>query len=307
MFPTDLIRALQITLQILRKLKWVFVAALYYSAYSASLELHDFRLMLALLPLILLSCHAYVADRGREEKGFDDFKGDRLFFRYKELIYYATISVPVKEEWSFAATQVSSSTLRAALAQSVMARLPSDSVQVLASKTVKDLESNQQKDFTRVLIRSTQGSSVIFFVHYAAFGHTITAHHFTYLRGAYSTWDVVKFVIASPLTIWFWGVPWLLNRYSIIAPMSRFRQNSFDGIDLMTMYKVVHRVILEETLKLLRTAGLLTDEIERAIHFHISNVQNSQNISVSNSSSVSLGNVSQAVPAKPAAAQPVPA
>jgi hypothetical protein len=302
-FPTDIIRTLQVTIQFLRKLKWVFVIGLYYMAYGASVAIQDFRLVLALLPLLLLSALAYYADQRREEHGFDDFRGDRLFFRYGELIYWAVISIPVSNQWSFEATTVSASTLRAALAQHIVQRLPPEATQVLANKLVTDLSTGQQKEFSRVRLYSTQGSSVTFIIHYAAFGHTITAQYFTYIRGAHRIWDAVKFIVAGPLTIWLWGIPWLLNRRSILADMSHFRRNSFDGIEVTTILEVAHRVIFEETKKLLEAAKLLTPALEQAINYHINN---SQTFTV-NAQSASFRDINQTTTNAPSKSQPAAA
>jgi hypothetical protein len=100
---------------------------------------------------------------------------------------------------------------------------------------------------------------------YASFGRTITAQYFTYVRGAHSDFDVMKFILLSPFTIWFWGGSWLLNRYSIIAQLSQFRVSSFEGIDLRTVYSLTNAVVFDETEKLLTEAGLITEAIMSVI------------------------------------------
>jgi hypothetical protein len=136
---------------------------------------------------------------------------------------------------------------------------------------VKDNSTGEQKEFLRVCVRSRFGSMLTHFVHYASYGKTITTHYFTYVRGTHSDWDVVKFVLLSPFTIWFWGGSWLLNRYSVISHLSVYRASSFDGIDLVTMYCLTNRAVYEETESLLTEAGLITEEIRQIIHGNIYN------------------------------------
>jgi hypothetical protein len=311
MFPDDLTRYILLAIQVLRRLKWLFVAGYYYSTWFAILAFHDFRLLVAPLLLLAVPSIAYLRDRQREEHAMDDFKGSRLFFRYGQLLYRAVISIPVRDDWSFQATQVSAQTLRATLAQRIVGRLPAESVQVIGDKVITDLQTGEQKKFIRVWVRSSFGSMVTFFVHYAVFGHTITAHYYTYRRGAHHDWDAIKFILASPLTIWFWIIPWLRNRYSIIASSSHFRESSFDEIDLLTMLCVVHRVVFGETEKMLEEAHLLTEEIRQQIHNHINNYNQ---IGISGSSNVNIGNgnvvrapapAPQPAQARPAARPPI--
>jgi len=304
MFPTDIIRTLQLTIQVLRRLKWVFIFLFYSGAFWMAAESHDPRYLLLIVPPVLLSSLAYVRDKEREKHGMDDFRGDWLFFRYGEPIFWAVLSIPVNDSWSFAATHTSAMTLRMTLAEHIAGRLPVDAVQVISKKVITDRQSKEQKEFTRVVVRSRFGSQVTFFIHYAAFGHTITAQYFVYRRGAQSEWEAVKFIFASPLTIWFWGIAWLRNRYSVVTNISPFRKSSFDVIDLDTMYQVTRRTVWEETRRVLQMAGLLTEEIRQAIQYHITNVQNP--LFVSNST---VGNVSQLAtgPQLPAAQQPAPA
>jgi len=305
-FNDELIKYLLLAIRVLRRLKWIFVVAYYYSTWFTVMMLHDFRFFLGPLLFIAVAGIAYVKDRQREELAMDDFKGSRLFFRYGELVYRTVISIPVRDEWSFQATQVSAQTLRATLAQHIAGRLPAESVQVIGDKVITDLQTGEQKKFIRVWVRSPFGSMVTFFVHYAVFGHTITAHYYTYLRGAHHTWDAVKFILASPLTIWFWLIPWLRNRYSITASSSHFRESSFDDIDILTMSCVTHRVVFGETEKMLEEANLLTEVIRQQIQ----SITNHNYIKISGSSSFnigdgnvvrSLGPAPQAVQARPAA------
>jgi hypothetical protein len=294
----------QLSAKALQVLRWILVAA-FYGAALFGLKIAEENdsaqgrlLFVLLLSPIALTCFAQAQDLRRDEAGMDDFHGDWLFFRYGDLINWMTLSIPVQTDWSFKTTFDSAQASRAALAQRIAGRVPPEAVHVIDPKAVTDLESEETKHFTRVRVRSRFGSSVTFFIHYAVFGHTITSHYFTYRRGTYGTWDVVKFILASPLTIWFWGLPWLTNRYSIIAAISQFRDSSFDAIDLETMYKVTHRVIFEETEAILREAGLLTEEIAQVINYQIANGGTLQNFQVVNSPNATVKDITQSAQQK---------
>lgn len=284
----DTMQAWSLTLQVLRRLKWLFVGI----AYLALFDVLGFKALIIFIPCFVLSACAYMGDKTRENHSMDDFSGGRLFFRYGLTVDSTYIPIPVDRKWGFEETQSYAQKLRLSLAQRLAARLPESLAQVLGAVVVKDRDTGEQKEFLRVCVRSRFGSLLTHFVHYASYGQTITAHYFTYVRGIHNDLDVLKFVILSPFTLWSWGVPWLLNRYSIISHLSVYRASSFDGIDMRTMYCLTNKVVYEETEKLLTEAGLITEEIRQVIYNNIYN-NNQQNISISHSSGVTLGSVRQ--------------
>lgn len=285
--------------------QWFFLA-LYYSfligAVGFQYQMGDypsaFMTVAPTIVFIALAIVAFEQDKKRDTLGLDDFRDGRLFFRYGQEVDYVAIPIPVKEQWGFKETSISAETLRTTLAERICARLPYESVQVIGRKIIADLETGEQKEFTRISIRSAFGSSVTMFLHYAAFGQTITAHYFTYRRGIYTIWALIKFALASPFTLWFWGIPWLLNRHSLVSRISDFRSSSFDAIDLQTMYGVAHRVVYEETAEALEEVGLLTEALKQIININIQSVRNLQNLSIINSpgAQVSGSNVASDMP-----------
>src|SRR5436305_840497 len=239
--------------QAMRRLKWLYVALAYVSLF----DIFEVKALFIIVPCLVLSSCAFMADKTRESQSMDDFSGGRLFFRYGHQTDYTNISIPIDRKWDFEKTLSYAQELRSSLAQRLAARLPSELVQVLGDVVVCDRGTREQKEFLRVCVRSRFGSMLTHFVHYASFGQTITAHYFTFIRGTYNELDVIKFVLLSPFTIWSWGGPWLLNRYSVISSLSVYRASSFDGIDLQTMFCLTNKVVYEETEKLLTEAGLI--------------------------------------------------
>jgi hypothetical protein len=253
-----------------------------------------FTAFLAALPLGAIFLGALMAlakDRDREATPVDSFRGDRLFFRYGEETSRFVLPIPADGDWTAEEVAQFSGRLSRGLAGAVRARLEgADSVRVDDDIQISDVSTNESKPFIKVQVRSKFGSTLTHFVHLASFGKTITAHYFTFVRGTVTRWETFKFVLASPFSIWFWGIPWLLNEHSILAQISRFRASSFDGIDIETMHSLTHQVIFGGTEEILKDAGLLSDEIRQVLHTHY---HNTQSITVSRSASVVIGNVSQ--------------
>ena len=288
--PRELMDQLRVFFQILSACKWLLVT-IFYMAVIVTFKVWA-------VPLLTLGwaiiAFAYQVDRQREGTGNDDFSGGWLFFRYGEQAESSLLAIPAKPDWNKEETANFARSLCESLADSLGACLPPDSAQV-GYRLITDQESGEQKAFVRVLVRSRFGSMLTHFVHYAPFGRTITAHYFTYVRGPQSNLALLKFFFLSPLTAWFWAIPFLLNRYSILSEISRYRASSFDGIDLPTMYNLTHREVLQVTEQLLAEAGLLTEELQQQINYIVNN-QRFEGIRVSGASSVSFGNTNQFSP-----------
>ncbi|HEY0558061.1 MAG TPA: hypothetical protein VGG20_27675 [Thermoanaerobaculia bacterium] len=263
----DTMYTMNLVLQVLRRLKWVFVVWFYWLIFWAL----GGKALLILIPCFALSAGAYLGDKTRESRSMDDFSGGRLFFRYGEQVDFTSLPIPINHNWSFGETQGYAQKLRLALARKISDRLPENLVQVLGEVVVTDQTTGEKKEFLRVCVRSRFGSLLTHFVHCADFGQTITAHFLTYIRGTYSDWDVAKFMLLSPFTLWFWGISWLLNRYSIISHLSVYRASSYDGIDLRTMFCLTNKVVYEEAESLLTEAGLITEQIRAVIQNSIYN------------------------------------
>lgn len=280
-------------LALIKRFKWLLIAIAYIVAFS----LFKLGAALAFMALIGTSLVAYSFDKEREAQGADHFRGGWLFYRYGEELERVFFNLPVESEWDEEKIAQFAGSLQERLALRLTTRVPSKLVTLKDDLRITDLDSSEARSFLRMLAKSRYGSTLVHFVHYAPFGRTLTAHYFTYLRGTFSDWDVVKFAIASPFTIWFWGLPWVLNQYSVIADISRFRASSFDGIDIVTLYSMTKTILYEETEQLLREAGLLTEEVQRVINIHKHNTVNK--LSISNSANVTLSGVSQSSIAQP--------
>lgn len=282
----DIRRMAALLLDLWDRFKLVILAPV----YLVGIAVLGYRAFFLFGPFIIAAAVAYTFDKEREAQGKDDFRGDWLFFRYGEEVDRVFFGLPVNASWSAEEIARFATHLREKLAERVQQQLSVKGVEARGDLVIRDQSTSETKAFFRLTLRSRFGSTMTQFIHYAEFGQTLTAHHFLYRRGTQSEWDVVKFALAAPWEIWFWGIPWLVNRFSIIASLSRFRASSFDGIDMNTMYNVAVQVLRDELEKILAEAGLLTEEVKQILQY---NIKTTNNIKIRNSPHVTLDNVRQ--------------
>lgn len=243
--------------------------------------------------LMALVVWAYRKDKIREQVSMDDFKDDNLLFRYGYEINQTTLSIAVKPEWSDKEINEFVVSMRQRIATQILNRFASSKLEVINPVHIKDKNMQQDgRDFLKIIFRSIRGSQVSHFIYYAIAGKYVVVHYFTRVRGKYRWHDMVDFVITGPLHIWFWGIDWLQNQYSIIAAISRYLNNSYDLIDLETFFEASYLVLLDETRNFLKEEGLLSEELNQII---VNNINNSQNISVSHATGFSFGNIASNV------------
>jgi hypothetical protein len=232
---------------------------------------------------------AYRKDKSREQLSSDDFKNDNLLYRYGYKINQTTLSIPVKTEWTDEEIYKFSVSMRQKISTQIQSRFESFGVEVVNPVTIKDKNMQQDsRDFLKIIFRSRRGSQVSHFIYYAVAGKYVVIHYLTYVRGKYWWHDIVDFVITGPLHIWFWGVDWLQNQYSIITAISKHVNNSYDLLDLETFFEASYFVLLDETRNFLKEEGLLSEELNQII---VNNINNSQNITVSHSKGLSFENI----------------
>ena len=212
---------------------------------------------------------AIVLTRLREERrlvggGSDQFRGGNLFFRYGVRDFHGMFSTNFSRSWSAAKVEAFVDFLQGQLAQHVGEKLPAG-IEITPSLPVKNLSTGSEKKFVRILARTSRGSLVSHFVHLETIGHALTVHYFTYSRGLEKPSEVLRFVLESPVRIWFWFLPHALSRYSILTRVSSFEDDSFDLIELQTRYQTITALLQQETLAVFREAGLLTPELNQTI------------------------------------------
>jgi hypothetical protein len=271
-----------------RAVSWLVIGLLYLALAIGSYGL----LLLIFVPSMLFGSMAYKNDQLREQNATDTFQNQNLFFRYGTPIKVTEFPIPANSSWTEKETAEIAHKMNQRVESRSMERLCMPGISAFGTIDIIDKRLlTDKRSFLKVVYKTIRGSQLSHFVHYAVAGKSIVAHYYTYIRGATKWHDVFNFVFFSPLTIWFWGIPWLKNQCSILSLISRTEANSFDAIDLTTFYESSYYVLLDETRAFLKENGLLSEEVAQVIFNNISN-NNSQNINISRSRNVSLGRIS---------------
>jgi hypothetical protein len=268
-----------------RFLKWPLALWVYFVVSVGTLGLGFF----LILGIFILAYLALAEDRRREAAGIDDFRGNGLFFRYGKQITYKSFSIPLQREWGSEEAARMATDLRNGIAERVARRLPG-TAEVRCPLEIKDrdLPDEPGKDIVRVRSLSHRRSMLVHFLHYAPLGQSVTAHHFIFLRGTHKPFDEFKFVFFSPFSIWTWGLPWLQNQFSILSHLSMTVSNSFDEIDLQTLFEATTSVISNATEAVLQENGLLTEALQQLI---VNNHYNTQRLDLRKASNFRLGTI----------------
>jgi len=229
----------------------------------------------------------FVLVRMREERRLvggdsDQFRGGNMFFRYGAEFFHATFSISFDRSWSVAKVDAFIEFIKDQLVKRVKEKLPVG-IDIAPELLVKNLSTGSEKKFIRILARTSRGSLVSHFVHFETIGHAFTAHYFTFSRGLEKPSEVLRFVLESPVRIWFWFLPQTLSRYSILTRVSSFEDDSFDLIELQTRYQTINSLLWEETRTVFLEAGVLTAELAQTI---VNNFTSAQQVNIGSRSPI---------------------
>ena len=206
--------------KILRIVKWLVLLGIYYwvtslCVSSVLLPLTFSRSGFAgflgsglscLSPIVIVGSimgaayFTFKKDQERETRPSDDFKADKLFFRYGTRLNHTTLAIPTKDEWGESEAREFAVSMQKTLAGTIEKRFDAANVEIISPLTIKDKSlAADVRDFLKITFRSQRGSQLVHFVRYEITGKLIVAHYFTYIRGKYVWHDVVNFVITAPL------------------------------------------------------------------------------------------------------------
>jgi hypothetical protein len=250
-------------------------------------------ILIIILLILLFPLIAYFSDKSKDRSGNDNFKRGGLFARYGKEIYSSVIPIQIDPK----KTSKSSEEVIAGIKRFLMAELEKQFANTprfsLAELSVKDLKKSKDvRDFLRFSFVTPRNTKIHSIVYIPILGDQIIVQQMVHMRGNYYWYDVLWFLITSPLTFLFWIRRWFRGEYNIVANLStKFNTSSFDYLDSLTIFKTT--TVLTQTLVMqyARENGLLTEEIEKMI---VQNITNSQNINISKSSGVKLGAISAA-------------
>lgn len=246
---------------------------------------------------IILSFIAYFVDKSREVNPIDNFKGDKLFFRYGKEFYSTLIPIGLDEN----STLMEVSDVKLELSKYLSSKLKEEyeGTPNYSQKSLKVQDLSLKKDeriFIKITITTSRKSTLNYFLHLNSIGTQVIIHHYAYLRGRHKWYNVLSFVTWSPIHIWSWFGSWLRGRYSIYNRLNKnFDDSSFDMIDLKTIFQSLIFTLMIHTKKFAKDTGLLTEEMKKVI---FNSINNSQNINIQNSRGFSIGNISANIKSK---------
>ena len=245
-----------------------------------------------ILPIIIIgimafSWWAFEQDKEREKQATDDFKEMGLLFRYGYEVN--DIALPIFIDRDFFQVKEISDELARAVYQSFQEVFSDLSMEVLFPVLIRDKDyPADQREFLKVIIKTKRESQLSHFIHFAVTGKYVVVHFTTKIRGRYEWYNLVSFILASPLTVWFWGMDWWKNQYSIVASLSTIIDNSYDLMDLTSYFQSTYLMVWRTIEKFLKERDLLPEDVQQII---VNNITNTQHINISRSRQVNLGNL----------------
>jgi hypothetical protein len=270
----------------IRRFKWPLVL-LFYAAFIKVATV----LAICTLGLFMgLGVAAIEADRRREARRFDSFSGDSLFFRYGRELFQTRFTFSASSGLEPSEVRDLAVSLQERLSARVRASLFGQPAALDEALVVQNSRTGQEKAFIKIVALTDAETRISYFIHYQAFGMSLTAHYSAWTRGKTDEFALVKFVVMCPFSIWLWGVPWLLDRYSLMAALSGAYGDSFDEMDMATIFRAIHYDVIGQTQELLEEEGLMSEDLRGFL------VNLTQNVTASGSSTINIGSMNQPAP-----------
>ena len=246
---------------------------------------------------ILFSIIAYLIDKANDSNPNDNFKGNRLFFRYGSKIYRAIVPIGMDKTSAIKNAFEVQKELMAFLAQKLQKEYHGMVSYEQKMLKIKDLKlPKDEKLFLKASFKTTRKSMLTYFICPITLGHQVIIHHYGFLRGLHKWNDALSFFLWAPLHIWGWAYNWVRGIYSIQNRLNvQYDESSFETINLTTIIQSLVFTLMIGTKKFAADKGLLTEELEKIIY---NNINNSQNINIQGSRNFSLGNITASARSK---------
>lgn len=231
-----------------------------------------------ILITIGFSIYAFISEKKLIRQGNERFHGDNLFFRYGKELVYSIFPIPVNPSWKIEES--------VAFANSLMDRIknyfidhygstPLNGQQIVTIVNVTDSNRpNDTRSFLKISFLGSRGALFSRFITYQLVGQYVVLHRAAYLLGIVHWYDIVFFVLSSPITILFWIVSWFKGEYSIYASIARNIGNSFESIDHRAYHVASAALITNATADELKAHGLYTEEMDRQMTFNFNGTIN---------------------------------
>ena len=246
--------------------------------------------IIIVLFLVLIALTTFLIDKANHGSNNDDFKRGGLFAKYGIEVYSSIIPLKIDPAKTSKSKAQVIKELRDELKTELNGQFAAKSYFQMVDLQVKDKKLPQdRRDFLRITFTTPRNSKINTIVYLQVLGNQIILHQFVYLIGRYYWYDVLLFLIQSPLTIWFWIISWFRGEYNIVNKLSsRFSRSSYNSLDLVSIFKTATFLIQTFVMEYAKKNNLLTEEVQNII---TQNINNSQKINLNNSKGVSIGSI----------------
>lgn len=232
-----------------------------------------------------LTIYFFFEDKKRISSEDERFRGLNLFFRYGSELDWDVVPIKVKEEWSAKDSVKLGDNIIYKIRDTFLStygETPLNGKQNVAIIGVTD--SNRLSDsrgFLRISFMGSRGAIISRFLTYQILGKNLVLCKSTYSLGTIEWYDMIFYILVSPITFPFWIYRWSKKEYSIYSAMASGINNSFELYDLRAYFFSSGEIIANVVLDELKANDLYTPEMA----FVINRVLNdySTNININNS------------------------
>lgn len=222
-----------------------------------------------ILPIWGITIFAYWREKTKNKQTEDSFEDDNLFYRYGTKISSNIYPLRFNQKPKQSEVDTIILDLKNHLVESIREDIDSRIAKGSHSTEVVEIYDRYMKGdlrtFTRFSYVGLRGGEVSNFILFEYIGAYIIIHFDSCFKGVPHWYDMVNFLLSSPIRIWFWIIPWLRNDFSILTRLSRYLDNSFEEYDLDAYYVASTYTILDSIKDFLADRGLLTPELENMI------------------------------------------
>ena len=265
--------------------KWLALISLYITLIAQT----SGAILCLFVPLVFIALVSFSQDQARDKNlNFKSFAGKNLFFQIGTDVKNSTLIIPCKNSKNTLDVNNFILELHQRICDELNKHFASLGVISTPAEIIVDTKKNEKRAFSKIIYRTSRGSIVSHFLHFATTGEEIVAHYSSYTRGTYEWFNVLDFIITSPVSIWGWYPRWLNSQYSILASLSTSFENSYDKIDVRTFYVSSYTVILNITKSILQEKGILSEELQQTI---VNYITNAPQINITNSPGTILDKV----------------
>ena len=237
-------------------------------------------LAVTILAAICFAAVAYTVDCCLDRAPRDDFKADRLFFRYGRQLYYEAIPIGMEEGIGPEDAAGLQERLDDFLQEHLQERFGSLAGTALRRISIKDLshrpepgrpEPQREKTFLRLTFDGPQETKLHFFLHLEGLPQHLIVHIYGYFSGRHAWHQALFFIAAAPFHLWRWGLPWVLGRHHTPSRLNRrFKPEAYALMELRSRNEAAHLAIFAALRRFAQIYGLLSEEVDALLKSRIS-------------------------------------